>query len=176
MSKRTAFLLVALAGMLADLATKSWVFSALGVDDPRGPIPPGSIEVLPGCLAWRASTNTGIVWGLFQGVPWLFTALSFVAVPVIVTLFWKASAPGWRFTIALALVLAGALGNGYDRVVYGRVRDFIDVYVIHYPSFNVADSWICIGVALLAWHLIAEPKPAPPAEDGRSGTPAPKKA
>ncbi len=175
MSKRAAFLLVAVAGALADLATKSWAFGALGVTDPCGPLPPASIEVLPGWLAWRASTNTGIVWGLFQGMPWVFTALTFLAVPLIATLFWRTPSPDWRYTAALGLVLAGALGNGYDRVVYGRVRDFIDFYVIHYPAFNVADAFICTGVALLAWHLVVDAKPGPSAT-GRTDSAPPEKA
>jgi signal peptidase II len=175
MNKRAAFLLIALFGALLDLLTKTWAFGALGVDDPCGPLPPASIEVIDGWLAWRASTNTGIVWGLFQGMPWIFTVLTFVAVPLIVLLFWRTPGPDWRFTAALGLVLAGALGNGYDRVVYGRVRDYIDFYVINYPAFNVADALICAGVALLAWHIIVEPKPGTKAGKPKDGPP-PEKA
>ena len=167
-TRRAVFLVIAVAGALLDLASKEMAFRALGVASAaQRPVPHVPIEVIPGWLAWRASANTGIVWGLFQNVPGLFTVLSIVAIPLIGGLFWRTPAPDRRFTAALGLVLAGALGNLYDRLVYGHVRDFIDFYVINYPTFNVADSLICVGVALLAWHLLTEPKAAPPA------TPAP---
>ena len=55
--------------------------------------------------------------------------------------------------IALSLILGGALGNVLDRVMYGAVVDFIDVYYgnWHWPAFNIADSAICIGAALIIW-------------------------
>jgi len=165
MTRRAAFVLIAVAGALLDLATKEMAFRALGVD-PAAPRLHAPIEVIPGWLAWRASANPGIVWGLFQSAPGVFTVLSIVAIPLIAGLFWRTAAPDRRFTAALGLVLAGALGNLYDRLVYGHVRDFIDFYVINYPTFNVADSLICAGVALLAWHLVTELKAAPPPTPG----------
>jgi signal peptidase II len=170
---RAAFLAIALAGAVADLATKSWAFSALGVDPALRIAPPHvPIDVIPGCLAWRASANPGIVWGLFQSVPGLFTVLAALAVPLIAGLYWRTAAPGRLYTAALGLILAGALGNLYDRLVFGHVRDFIDFHVIHYPTFNVADSFICAGVALLAWHILTEkPAPATPPTGGSAPPP-----
>jgi lipoprotein signal peptidase len=82
----------------------------------------------------------------------------------------------------MGLVLAGTLGNLYDRLVFQQVRDFIDVYLrpirYHYPTFNVADSLICVGVGILAWYFTfgARSAGAPEArsrasEDGKAGPP-----
>jgi signal peptidase II len=150
---RTAFVLIAVSGALLDLATKAWAFGVLREHE--------RIDAIPGWLGWRESWNPGIVWGLFQDYPGIFTALAAVAVPLIVLLFWRTPAPRRLFTVALGLILAGALGNLYDRLVYGKVRDFIDFYAIDYPVFNVADSMICVGVGLLAWHLAFGPKETP---------------
>jgi signal peptidase II len=162
MKQRAAFFLIAGSGALLDYATKFWAFRSLGVPDSCDPVPHTRIDVIPGWAGFRASMNPGIVWGLFQGIPDVFTVLAALAVPLIILLYWRTPGPSRLFTTALGLILAGALGNLYDRVFYGRVRDFIDVYVINYPIFNVADSWICIGVGLLAWHLLFCDKPAVP--------------
>jgi signal peptidase II len=176
MKQRAVFLLIAVAGAILDLASKLLAFRALGVPAGCDPIPPVRIDVIPGWAGFRASMNPGIVWGLFQGIPEVFTVLAAVAVPLLLLLYWRTRDPGRLFTISLGLILAGALGNLYDRLVYGRVRDFIDVYVINYPIFNVADSWICIGVTLLAWHLTFSDKPVaavatPPPGPGKTGAP-----
>jgi signal peptidase II len=164
MNKRAAFILIAVAGALLDFVTKEWAFRVL---IPLGPH--ARIDVIPGWLGWRYSYNPGIVWGLFPNAPGLFTILSLVAVPLLVLFHWKTPSTKWIFTIGLGLILAGTLGNLCDRVLFGKVRDFIDVYVIHYPIFNVADSMICIGVGALAWHFTFGGKSA----DSREETPAP---
>jgi signal peptidase II len=83
---------------------------------------------------------------------WLFTAIGLIAALCIV--YWLAKYGGQRlFAFALALILGGALGNVIDRVVYGRVVDFLLFYYqSHYfPAFNVADSAITVGAVLLAF-------------------------
>lgn len=168
-TKHAAFLGLAAAGAGLDLLTKSLVFAALGIPEPPvEPLPHEGIEIVPGWLCWRASLNRGIVWGLFQNWGGLFTVLSLLAVPVILLLYWRTQRPRWLFVVALGLILGGALGNLYDRLVYGKVRDFIDFYKIDYPIFNIADSMICIGVACLAWNMcFGAPTTAPPKSEAR---------
>lgn len=83
---------------------------------------------------------------------WFFTAVSITAVVVISYLIRK-HAQQKLFSLGLALVLGGALGNLYDRLTLGYVVDFLYFHIgVHdYPAFNVADSAICVGVVLLLW-------------------------
>ena len=99
--------------------------------------------------------NTGAAFSLFADQPgWqrsFFISLALVASAVIVWLLRKPYPP--IFHAALALILGGAVGNVIDRVLYGHVIDFLDLYVgtWHWPAFNVADSGITIGAALLVY-------------------------
>ncbi len=94
---------------------------------------------------------------------WFFTAVSVVAVVAITYLIIKHSKikhPSQKlFCWGLALVLGGAIGNLYDRVTLGYVVDFLYFHVndFYWPAFNVADSAICVGVALLLWDSFKQP-------------------
>ena len=98
--------------------------------------------------------NTGAAFSFLAGAAgWqtlFFSAIAIVASVVIGFLIHRN--PGKRlFCAGLSLILGGALGNLYDRLVYGKVVDFLDFHVAgwHWPAFNVADSVICVGVFLL---------------------------
>jgi signal peptidase II len=98
--------------------------------------------------------NTGAAFSFLDGAGgwqrWMFTAIAIVASIWIVRLL-RQHAQQTTFCLALALVLGGALGNLIDRVAYGYVVDFLDFYWgnYHFPAFNVADSAISVGAALL---------------------------
>jgi signal peptidase II len=100
--------------------------------------------------------NTGAAFSLFADQPgWqrgFFIALAGVATVVILYLLRQTRGQP-RFSAALALILGGAVGNLIDRVLYGHVIDFLDFYLgaWHWPAFNVADSGITVGAALLIW-------------------------
>jgi signal peptidase II len=108
------------------------------------------IDVIPGVLQLRFTTNPGGAFGLFGRATWLFVGASLVVIVIIVI---ASRRPPTRIgAVALALVLGGALGNLTDRLVRGpelsgEVVDFIDFQV--WPVFNIADSCIVIGAALL---------------------------
>lgn len=98
--------------------------------------------------------NTGIAFGLGQGWNHFFIASSVVILIVLLLVRrrWERAEPNnLKLKTALALVIGGALGNLYDRIVYGRVTDFLDFSInsYHWPAFNIADSSICIGAFLL---------------------------
>ncbi len=126
-----------------------------------------SKTIVPGFFDIVHTRNTGIAFSLFADSPPLvrnvvLPAVSIAAVVLIVYLFAKSPDAGGAAAPALTLVLAGAAGNLYDRFAYGYVVDFLDVYIggRHWPAFNVADSSISVGAALL---LIASwRKPRPP--------------
>ena len=149
MKHRTAFALTALAGAALDLLSKWIVFSRLGPYDP-------DVVVISGLFNIGRTTNKGIVFGLFQGAGGFFLVISLLAVPAILAIYLSIRKPRWILTAALALILGGTLGNLYDRVAFGEVRDFIKFHWHGriWPLFNLADSYICVGVALLSVEML----------------------
>ncbi len=163
------FLLLASAGCAADLVTKRCVFAWLGMPDPRTP----PYWVWPGVFGFQTSLNEGALFGMGQGMVSLFSALSIAAVVgILYWLFVAGAARDWLLTVALACVTAGILGNLYDRLgmpgltwnaasprhevgepVFA-VRDWILVMIgrFHWPNFNIADSLLVCGAALLVFH------------------------
>jgi len=134
----------------------------------------GTETLLPG-LNLTHVRNTGVAFGLFAsdgGSGWLLTFLGLGALTAVALYFWFAPSRDRWLLVALALVVGGAVGNLIDRVTSGAVTDFIDVYVgsHHWPSFNVADSAISIGIVLMAIdsfrpHHREIPAPAPAPAD-----------
>ena len=122
--------------------------------------PKRSFTLSPGYLRIRYAENTGAAFGLFRGLPpsvrgLLFHVVSLGAV-VLITFYYlrlSSSAPEERLArIGLALVLGGAIGNYVDRLARGFVVDFVEAHWhdrAYWPSFNVADSCIVVGVGLL---------------------------
>ena len=103
---------------------------------------------------------------------WFFMLLSLVI--SLVLIFWLRSVDKHKLLLAagIALILGGAVGNLIDRSLYGYVIDFIDVYYrqYHWPAFNLADSAITLGAALLIIDLLLERKTQQTLEKGRNGT------
>lgn len=112
--------------------------------------------VIPGFLNLTHVRNTGVAFGLFASYgdkgSWMLTLLGLAALTAVGVYFWFAPARDRLLLGALALVVGGAVGNLLDRMTSGAVTDFVDVYVgtYHWPSFNVADSAISIGIVLMA--------------------------
>ena len=96
-------------------------------------------------------SNTGAAFGLFQDLSIVFTVLAFVVITVIIYYFPRVPADEKLIRLAMALQMGGALGNLIDRLLRGRVTDFMSV--MNFPVFNVADASISIGVALLFFAL-----------------------
>ena len=130
-------------------------------------------EIVPGLFNLVHTRNTGIAFSLFADSgplvrEWILPIASAAAILFVVGYFWTLSKDATPVRIALALVLAGAAGNLFDRAMYGYVTDFLDVYVgsWHWPAFNVADSAITIGAGLLLLDSLR--KPASESADGRA--------
>ncbi len=112
--------------------------------------------LIPGFFDLTLVTNTGGVFGIFRDLDDPLRNVLFSAVPitaVVLILWYGRSLPATRrwSHVALGLVLGGAVGNLLDRFRIGHVVDFLDLYVgaYHWPAFNLADSAICVGVAML---------------------------
>ena len=153
---------IALACAAFDLATKSYFFRLIGEPYQRPPL-----SVIPNVLELQTSYNTGALWGFMRSVPHsslIFAGLSILAAAgICYWLFALGAASDRRLTIALAFIMAGALGNCYDRLALGHVRDFVHLHVdaIRFDCaiFNFADNMLIIGaVALVLLALRPEPQ------------------
>jgi signal peptidase II len=127
-----------------------------------------SIQVIPGFFRLTHVENRGAAFGLFADSPseWKITALvlfSIVALTIVSVLLWRNSHSMQSTGIGLALILGGAIGNLWDRLLSGRVVDFLLFYVGQYqwPAFNVADSAIVVGAGLLVIEILFAKTPAP---------------
>ena len=150
---RKYFFLIAAAVLLLDRLAKWAVASNIPLHD--------SVTVIPGCFHLIHVENTGAAFGLFaeSTAQWKIGALvsfSVIALMVVSALLWKHSHSLSTTTIGLSLILGGATGNLWDRMMTGHVVDFLDFYVgsYHWPAFNVADSAIVIGAALLVSEIV----------------------
>lgn len=163
------FWAIALLGAAFDLATKAYVFRWLG--EPGEQVRPYS--VVPNILELQTSYNLGALWGFMRDVPHsslIFAVLSIVAaLGICFWLFWLRAAVDRGLTVALALIMAGALGNCYDRLFLGKVRDFVHFHVdaVNFDCaiFNFADNMLVIGaVTLVLLALRPEAAAAEPVE------------
>lgn len=143
--QRAAFAGLAITVVALDLWSKSAAFSNIG-----SPAPWAYRDVVTHVLRFETAWNTGIAWSLFSesGSRWFIVAVGLVALPIIVGIFWKTKAPSWMFTLGMASIAGGTVGNVHDRIAYGAVRDFIRAMFIDFPIFNVADAFICVGAAV----------------------------
>ena len=120
-----------------------------------------SIPVIDDLFSLTYIRNTGAAFGIFAGsaaafrLPFLIV-FSLVAIGFVIVILRRLPARETGLITALAFILGGAIGNLIDRVAYGEVIDFLDFYWAgyHWPAFNVADSFITVGVAITVYYLI----------------------
>jgi signal peptidase II len=121
------------------------------------------INVLP-ILNLLFASNAGAAFGFLNQADgwqeWLFGGIAVSVSVFLIVWQFKIDTMHHRLKIALALILGGTLGNLYDRITYHYVIDFLDFYFKqwHYPTFNLADSAICIGAAMLMIDLCIKKK------------------
>jgi signal peptidase II len=165
-----------------DLASKEWALDALSAarrgespavcePDPQGyvhmqRVPAPAREVVPGYLGFHYAENCGAAFGMLRTAPAWVRALVFgvagLGACVVLTTMFMRGAGGPLFAGAVPLILSGAIGNLSDRVRHGFVVDFIQVDPawFEYPTFNVADIAIAVGVGLLLLDGVKSPKGA----------------
>jgi signal peptidase II len=124
------------------------------------------VEIVPDYLRLSYIRNSGVAFGLFADIesawkPYILAAMAVLAVIVIV--IYAARMPSSRLLlqVALALTMGGILGNFVDRIMHGSVVDFIELHIgesFHWPTFNVADSAITVGIALLLIDTLKNPE------------------
>ncbi|MGH7434293.1 MAG: signal peptidase II [Polyangiaceae bacterium] len=184
--------IVALGTLVADVATKSWAERHLdGL--------PGTLDVWKAHLTLLLAKNRGGAWGLLQSTSEnvrrpFFLLVSVAAIAFIMTLYRRLQGHQSALKWGLPLVLGGALGNVFDRIRYGHVIDFIDAHTVypaflsrmlheplgvdhHWPTFNVADIAICVGVGLMAVDMFTSKRilhfPVVRVTPAQSGEPVP---
>ena len=157
---RPWLLLLSAIVILTDHITKVW--------DMNHVRPGHGIVIIPKVFRITHVMNTGAAFSLMSesGSPklmhWLLVGFSVFAVIVILALLLRVGRHLTSTSIALALILGGAIGNLYDRLHYKFVVDFLEVHIVryHWPDFNVADSCIVIGACLLMIEIF-RPTPSP---------------
>lgn len=153
MKNTATFVIAAVSGVLLDIASKWIVFSKLDEF--------GKIRVIPGLINIVRSTNEGVVFGLFPGRNSAFIIFSSIATALIIYIYLRSDKSLFVSNLALGLILAGAIGNLWDRIWFGYVRDFIDFHIgnqYHWPTFNIADALICIGISGMVFTSFSSPK------------------
>ncbi|MGH2559294.1 MAG: signal peptidase II [Thermomicrobiales bacterium] len=138
--------------LLLDQATKWLVIRALGPGEPEH-----RVELIGSALAVHYVQNSGAAFGLFRGQTALLTAIALLVVGGLVVSYARHRAPSLTLALGLGLLIGGAFGNLIDRLRFGYVVDFVSVGI--WPKFNVADSAITVGVALLGLHLLRDGQP-----------------
>jgi signal peptidase II len=153
---KLGYLVAAGAVFLIDQTTKAWAVRRLRFGDIK--------EVIPNFLNFAYAQNTGVAFSMFDDHGdtgrWGLSIVAGVAATLVLYFFWKTPRSDDRILGALALLLAGIVGNVTDRARLGFVVDFIDVQFgnWHYPTFNVADMAICIGAGLLILDMFLSKK------------------
>jgi signal peptidase II len=172
-ARRLAWVIVTTLVIVADQAAKTAVRAAMPLHESRA--------IVPGLFHLTHVSNRGALFGMLRDLPdpWrslLFTLVPLAAIALIVCFQARTPLSDLAGQGGLALILGGAVGNLTDRIRLGYVTDYLDVFVgdHHWPAFNVADSAICVGVALLLLDLLALGRRAPAPGPGPESPDAPR--
>jgi len=157
--------MIGFAIVIIDQVTKYWVMQSMRLHE--------SIPVVPNLFSVTYIRNPGAAFGLLAGSSNAFRMVFFgltslFALALLGTILFRLPEKDWIGQLSIAGILGGAIGNLIDRLRFGEVIDFLDVYVeaYHWPAFNVADSAISVGVVCLIIHFAFERKETPlPAPD-----------
>ncbi len=154
---KLAWLWVSVLVIAIDQATKHWFEANFSLYQ--------KVEVIPDYFAWTLAYNTGAAFSFLADHDgwqrWFFAAIATAVSVVLVIWMKRLKASETWLAVALALVLGGALGNLYDRMVLGHVVDFILVHWQsrwYFPAFNIADSAITVGAVMLALDMFKSDK------------------
>lgn len=113
-------------------------------------------DFIPGLLSITHITNTGAAWSMLEGKMMFFYLVTIIAVVVLVYLFIKADKKDYLYRFSLIFLLAGTVGNAIDRFTRHFVVDMFNLDFINFPIFNLADTYITIGVILIIGSLIIQ--------------------
>ena len=156
--KYTRFAIIAALVVIADQITKYLVLLQMPLYK--------SIPIIPGFFNLTHVHNPGGAFGFLarNGSPWrhwIFLGAALFALAMIFYFYYRTPKTHPYLGLGLALIFGGAVGNLIDRVRFGEVVDFLDVYVahLHWPTFNVADSAVTVGVSIFVAHILFKKMP-----------------
>ena len=167
----TFLTVVAFLSAAADLASKEWAVLTLAGYDPAA-LAPKKLVVLEGVMQFIFAQNPGGAWSFLRGLPDVlrrpfFLFISAAGIGFIVSGYGRIDKRHRALVWGLPLALGGAIGNLVDRMRYGWVVDFIDIFVtrngreMHWPTFNVADIAIVVGVGMMGLDMVFGAKQLP---------------
>lgn len=143
---RWYYLLVVLGVIVCDQVSKRVIVATK----------PAGVVVIPYILNFTYITNDGAAWGMLDDHRWVFMVMSVIGIAAFsLYLFGKKRGNRW-IDLGLAFVIGGGIGNMIDRVFLGEVVDFLEAAFMNFPIFNVADSFVCVGAAILLVALVAD--------------------
>jgi signal peptidase II len=165
------FAITAPLTIIADQVTKVWARASLEVTATGMGKP---VPVIENFWEWRLSQNPGSAFGLFNdtsGARIFLSIIGVIAVGAIVWMLRKARDDQRRLAVALGLVAGGAVGNLWDRIVFGQVTDFVvwKYYEKEWPTFNVADVALVLGVIMLFFDMGKEETRAKADDKAKAG-------
>ncbi len=150
--KNRWFWFAALLGSLLDRLSKFLVVYTFALTTP-----PQSFPLIPGVFHFTYVVNTGAAFSFFnEGVGWLRWLSLGVSIGLLLLAWFGPTLSRWE-QVGYGFILSGALGNGIDRFILGQVVDFIDFRLIRFPIFNLADTFINVGIACLLIGSFAHP-------------------
>ncbi|MEJ2157361.1 MAG: signal peptidase II [Desulfobacteraceae bacterium] len=156
--KYIRFISMSVLVVALDQLSKLWVLVAMPLHE--------SIAVIPGFFSLTHVRNPGGAFGFLaqNGAPWrhwLFLAAAVLALGMILYFHHHTPRSHPYLALGLAMIFGGAIGNLIDRVRFGEVVDFLDFYILdhHWPTFNVADSGVTVGVLIFLAHIVFRKMP-----------------
>lgn len=139
--KNRLFWIIAVISLSFDRITKYWIMQNFNLGETR--------PLLPGIFHFTYVTNTGAAFSLFSHEGWWLRWLSLLVSLGLIALGWLGPNLSRWEQLGYGFVLGGALGNGIDRFIAGRVVDFLDFRLIEFAVFNLADAFINVGIVCL---------------------------
>jgi signal peptidase II len=132
---------IILGGIIIDQLTKLLAVKLLA--------PLDTVPIIKGALHLTYVENRGAAFGMLANHRWVFMILSTVSIIALGILLFSGYLKGKLYTVSVAMIISGGIGNMIDRIFLGYVVDFIDFRLINFAVFNGADSFVCVGAGLL---------------------------
>ena len=149
LSSRLQILVIMGLVLLFDQGVKKYIQSNFSVGH--------SVDFIPNVFRLTLTYNKGAAFSLFKDYPQVLLIVTILIILVFTLYCFNKKSTSSIELMGYGLILGGACGNLIDRVILGKVVDYLDFVLINYPIFNLADSFIFIGVILLIWHQLNSP-------------------
>ena len=148
------WLMIIVGVIFLDQLTK-WL-TVINLEYIAPPAMPDTIPVIEDIFHFTYVRNEGAAFGMLKDQRWVFLIVSTVAIVAMSIYLWKNRHGSKLLNLGMAFIIGGGIGNMIDRTILGYVIDFLDFRIINFAVFNVADSFVCVGVGIFALAVILE--------------------